>query len=194
MRESWEQTASEPETNVSPSRFDPVAPQYGPTAGATSYQGYGQDAYDADRTEARNDEANGCADALTRPTDEPVEAQPSARYASYALGTYDDSPDRSPASPGDTIVRRDADEAGEVAPQSTLVPVKPATPGPDRDGPLAAQPWADRHSLGDRTGSAGSSEVIPLPPVDEVATVAGCEPRPAGADDAIRIYPSTGVE
>lgn len=152
-RESRDQTASEPETNLSPSRFDPVAP-----------------------------------------ADDPVEAPTSARYASYAFGTHGDSRDASPVDSGDAPAPREAEEGGGVVPKSTLVPVKPAPTASDGNKSLAARPWANSLSLPDHVGSSGTSEVIPLPPVDEVSAVAAPEARPPGTEDAIRIYPTTAIE
>jgi hypothetical protein len=167
MRESWDETAP-PETDASQMGFDPVAPQRQTTTWVSPYQGNAEDASDPHRSEAWGDEAHASREAGGGLADEPTEAAPPARYASYALGSYGDPPDTQTASPGDAADNDDAPEAGGTAPQTTLAPVKPAR--------------------------AGNSEVIPLPPVDEVATSAVPQAPPAGAEDAIRIYPSTGVE
>jgi hypothetical protein len=194
MRKSSDHKTTEPERNLSQSRFDPVAPQPRPATSRTSYHGCGEHASDSDRTDAYGSEANASENAAISPSDDPVKAPAAARYASYASGTYGDSPDHSPASPGDTMIKVDAHEAGEADPRGSLVPVKPAQTDCDGGESLARRPWGNSLSLPDRVGSSGSSEVIPLPPVDEVSRLAGSEPRPTDTEDAIRIYPTTGVE
>jgi hypothetical protein len=194
MPESWDQTASAPDTEASQSRFDPVAPQHRPTTSGTSYHAYAEEVSDSDRTEAYGNEVTASEDAVISPTGELVKAPASARYASYPFGVYGDSPDPSPASSGDALAQHDTDEGGELVPQSTLVPVKPATTESNGGESLARRPWANSLSLPDRVGSSGTSEVVPLPSVDEVSTVAVPEARPGVGEDAIPIYPTTMVE
>ena len=196
MREPWEQTASEPERDASRSGFDPVAPQHGLTTGGASYDDYGQHVSDSGPAESPDDEAppgdeaTAYEDAGDGWADEPVEAQAPARYASYASGSYGHSPDQIPASPGAAIANGDGAEGGEPVPQTNLTPLKPAPTEEGGDETLAGRPRGDTYSPTDRRGS----EVIPLPPVDEVSTLAGSQAPPASSEDAIPIYPSTRVD
>ena len=194
MRASAEQTTREPETAVAQSGFDPVAPQHRSATSGTSYDGYGEEASGSDRADASGNEASASEDAVIGPTEEPVKVPASARYASYPFGAYGEAPDRSPACSGDALAQHDTDERGELVPQSTLVPVKPATTESNGGESLARRPWADLLSVPDRVGSSGTSEVVPLPPLDEVSTVAAPEAGPGVGEDAIPIYPTTVVE
>jgi len=93
---------------------------------------------------------------------------------------------------GSTPRGASGESTADATSESTLVPIQPAGPSSQGGEPPGGV-------LPDEESTAVASRDYPrihrverLPPVDQVATVPGA--RPLGADDALPVYPSAGVE
>lgn len=129
------------------------------------------------------------------PAGEPIEAAPSAKYASSRLEQGD-----SPSAPVEEPT--DAAGADEPGPQATLVPVEPAVdaeagwPTTEAEPPSRWSAEADSASpsrAGDPDDSPSAGPVRRLPPVDQVFTIPAAENRPPRPNQSVPIYPTTGV-
>jgi hypothetical protein len=192
---AWEPSVAEPIAVYSSDPDEPSATGWGDDAPIAT-----TDDAPADWPEPRAEWENSSDRGVDAPEDrsrsyagEPIEAQPSARYAS--------SPWEQTASPGAAM------EEGPVAvgtddsdPQATLVPVRPAVvtdaglPAGEGEPPSRRSAESENPSgVADADDRQRAGQVRRLPPVDQVHTIPAAEGRPPRPSQSVPIYPTTGV-